>query len=118
MKNLLIASLVLTGGLALAQKPKTAKSEKITGEVVDVTCFANHGAKGEKHATCAQKCLTSGMPAGILSNGILYIATMADHTSPSTKLAPFAGKNVTAAGTKVDKHGTHIFEIDSVEPAK
>lgn len=118
MKNLLIASLLLTGSLALAQKPKAkAGSDKITGEVVDVTCFANHGAKGEKHAACAQKCLSGGMPAGILAGNVLYIATMSDHSSPSAKLAEWAGKTVTAEGTKVDKNGTHIFEIASVAPA-
>ncbi len=118
MKKLLIASLILSGGLVLADKPKAAAKDKITGEVVDVTCFANHGAKGEKHAACAQKCLASGMPAGILADGVLYIATMGDHSAPSTKLAPWAGKMVTAEGSKIEKDGTHIFEIDTVAPAK
>ncbi len=118
MRKLLIASLLLSG-VAFAQGNKKAGAkDKITGEVIDVTCFANHGAKGEKHAACAQKCLSGGMPAGILADGVLYIATMADHSSPSTKLAAFAGKNVTAEGTKVEKDGTHIFEIDTVAPAK
>ena len=60
MKKILIATLMISG-MALADKPagKTAAAgkDKITGEVVDITCYANHGAKGEKHAACAQKCL-------------------------------------------------------------
>ena len=120
MKKLILAGLMISG-LALAQKPagKTAAAgkDKITGEVVDITCYANHGAKGEKHAACAQKCLTGGMPAGIVADGKLWIVTMNDHSSPSTKLAAWAGKNVTAEGTKVEKNGTHIFEIASVAPA-
>ena len=95
-----------------------AGKDKITGEVVDITCYANHGAKGEKHAACAQKCLSGGMPAGIVADGKLWVVTMSDHSSPSTKLAAWAGKNVTAEGTKVEKDGTHIFEIASVAPAK
>ena len=121
MKKLILAGLMISG-MALAQKPagKTAAAgkDKITGEVVDITCYANHGAKGEKHAACAQKCLTGGMPAGIVADGKLWIVTMNDHSSPSTKLAAWAGKNVTAEGTKVEKDGANIFEIDTVAPAK
>ncbi len=123
MKKLLIASLMISG-LALADKPAgkapaaNGKTEKITGEVVDITCYANHGAKGEKHAACAQKCLSAGMPAGIVADGKLYIATMKDHTSPATQLAAWAGKTVTAEGTKIESGGTNIFEIDTVAPAK
>jgi hypothetical protein len=121
MKKLILASLMISG-LAFADKPagKAAAGghDKITGEVVDITCYADHGAKGEKHAACAQKCLAGGMPAGIVADGTLYVVTMKDHTSPSTKLAAWAGKSVTAEGTKMDKDGTHVFEIDTVAPAK
>ena len=121
MKKLLLASLMISG-LAWADKPagKTAggAKDKITGEVVDITCYADHGAKGEKHAACAQKCLSSGLPAGIVADGKLYVVTMKDHTAPSTKLAAWAGKNVTAEGTKSEHEGTNIFEIDTVTPAK
>jgi hypothetical protein len=119
MKKLLIASLMISG-MALADKPagKTAAAkDKITGEVVDITCYASHGAKGEKHAACAQKCLTGGMPAGIVADGKLWIVTMNDHSSPSTKLAAWAGKTVTAEGQKVEKDGANIFEIDTVAPS-
>ena len=125
MKKLLLASLMISS-FALADKPAdkpTGKApapakEKITGEVVDITCYASHGAKGEKHAACAQKCLSGGMPAGIVADGKLYVITMKDHTSPSTKLAAWAGKNVTAEGSKMENGGTNIFEIDTVSPSK
>ena len=118
MKKLVIACLMVSG-LALADKPagKTAAKDKLTGEVVDITCYASHGAKGDKHAACAQKCLSGGMPAGIVADGKLWVVTMKDHTSPSTKLAAWAGKNVTAEGEKLEKDGANIFEIDTVAPA-
>jgi hypothetical protein len=116
MKKLLLASLLLSG-VALADKP-AAPADKLTGEVVDITCYASHAAKGEKHTACAQKCLQSGMPAGIVADGKLWIATMADHTSPSTKLASFAGKTVIIEGHKLSKDGANIIEIDTVAPAK
>ena len=116
MNKLLLAGLLMVAGTALADK--SAKKDKITGEVVDLTCYASHAAKGEKHAACGTKCLQSGLPAGILADGKLYVVTMGDHTSPGTKLAAWCGKNVTAEGTKVEKDGANIFEIDSVAPAK
>jgi hypothetical protein len=119
MKKLVIACLMVSG-LALADKPAgkpAAAKDKLTGEVVDITCYASHAAKGEKHAACAQKCLQGGMPAGIVADGKLWIVTMKDHTSPSTKLAAWAGKSVTAEGEKLEKDGANIFEIDTVAPA-
>lgn len=116
MKKLVLACLMISG-LALADKPAAKAKDKLTGEVVDITCYASHAAKGEKHAACAQKCLTSGMPAGIVADGKLWVVTMADHTSPGAKLAAWAGKNVTAEGAKIEKDGANIFEIDTVAPA-
>lgn len=121
-----IAPLLMIGlcSIAFAKEPtkkpadtKAAAGDKITGEVVDITCFASHEAKGEKHASCAQKCLTAGMPAGILADGVLYVATMKDHSAPTAKLAAWGGKQVTATGSKIERDGTHVFEIDTVEPA-
>jgi hypothetical protein len=130
MRNIVISLLLVSGGAFAddkkAAKPAdakpaatapAAKGDKITGEVVDITCFSNHDAKGDKHAACAAKCISAGMPAGIVSGGKLYVVTMKDHTAPSAKLAAWAGKEVTANGSLVDKDGLHIFEIDTVEPA-
>jgi hypothetical protein len=125
MRNIVISLLLISGGAFADQKAKPEKAapapaaakDKITGEVVDITCFSARDAKGDKHAACASKCLAAGMPAGILAGGKLYVATMADHTAPSAKLAAWAGKEVTAAGKIIDKEGLHIFEIDTVEPA-
>jgi hypothetical protein len=124
MKKLL--AFVLVAGMAAVahagdKKPAAAPakaSDKITGEVVDITCYASHEAKGEKHASCGMKCLNAGMPAGIVSDGKLWVATTADHTAPGTKLASYAGKMVTATGHKIEKDGAMVFEIESVEAAK
>src|SRR5262245_34580152 len=105
MKKLLLAGVMVLSGVALADKPAGKAKDTITGEVVDITCYASHAAKGDKHTACAQKCLQGGMPAGIVAAGKLWIVTMGDHTSPGTKLASFAGKNVTAEGTKLEKDG-------------
>jgi hypothetical protein len=124
MRYVLAAVLVagFAGGVRAdgAKKPAAdapKKADKLTGEVVDITCFAQHEAKGDKHASCAAKCLAAGMPAGIVADGKLYVVTMKDHTAPNAKLAAWAGKEVTAMGARIEMSGAHIFEIDTVEPA-
>jgi hypothetical protein len=108
---------LLVSGIAFADGAKPAAGkDKLTGEVVDITCYASHAGKGEKHAACAQKCMQSGLPAGIVADGKLYTVIMSDHSSPNTKLAAWAGKTVTATGTKIERDGAQIFEIDTVTP--
>jgi hypothetical protein len=120
MKKLLMAGLLIVSGVALADKPagKTAAKDKITGEVVDITCYASHAAKGDKHAACGTKCLQGGLPAGIVADGKLWVVTMGDHTAPGPKLAAWVGKSVTAEGTRIEKDGANIFEVDTVAAAK
>src|SRR5437867_357566 len=49
----------------------------ITGEVVDTGCYIAHSARGEKHVSCATKCINQGMPMGLLtSDGTLYLVTL------------------------------------------
>ena len=53
----------------------------IQGELIDTACFVTGDAKGSDHAECAQKCLASGVPAGILPEGskdsdaVMYLLT-------------------------------------------
>jgi hypothetical protein len=93
------------------------KNGKLTGEVVDITCFIGHEGKGDKHAACAQKCIAKGLPVGLLVGNTLYAVVLSSHDSPNEKLAPFAGKLVTMSGTIVEKSGMHVIDMDAVEPA-
>ena len=43
----------------------SGETKKITGEVVDMACYIDHNATGEKHADCTKKCITSGLPVGL-----------------------------------------------------
>ena len=64
--------LIVLGGTAHAHernKAKKATSDVQLGEVLDVTCFLDHESKGEKHASCAQKCIADSNPVAILSKG-------------------------------------------------
>ena len=64
MKRRLIlkTSAVLVGLAAMLALPamnraadSAAETKSIKGEIVDLMCYLDHGAKGEKHKGCAEK---------------------------------------------------------------
>jgi len=102
----LIASSALAGSLSAAE----SKAETtVKGEVLDLACYADHGASGEKHAKCAGKCISSGLPVGIKGeDGKVYIV-IGDHKPINSELAPYAGKVVTLKGSPVSKDGVNLL---------
>lgn len=85
------------------------KSETITGEVVDLMCYLDHGAKGEKHKGCAEKCIKSGGPVGLLSGDKLYLV-IGDHKPMNDVLAAKAAQTVTLKGKVVERNGMKMIE--------
>src|ERR1044072_4630633 len=64
--------------LAIAQEHEhgddAAASKEVTGEIVDMMCYVDHNAIGEKHGqTCGAKCIRSGGPVGIVRDGKAYL---------------------------------------------
>src|SRR6185436_296285 len=64
--------------LAIAEEHEhggdTATAKEVTGEVVDMMCYVDHNAVGEKHGqSCGAKCVKNGGPAGIVSDGKAYL---------------------------------------------
>ena len=91
-----------------------AATKTVKGEVVDLMCYLDHGAKGEKHQGCAQKCIKSGGPVGLLSGEDLYLV-IGDHKPMNDELAPKAGQTVTLKGKVVEKHGMKMIENAELE---
>src|SRR5437870_2157403 len=63
--------------LAIAQEhehgAEAGASKEVTGEVIDMMCYVDHNAVGEKHGqSCGAKCIRSGGPVGIVSEGKPY----------------------------------------------
>ena len=100
--------------MEMAGAPKT-----ITGEVVDTGCYLGHAARGEKHVSCATKCINQGMPMGLLtSNGTLYLVTLDhDNADPYNNLKGMAGKNATVKGELLTRSGMKAIEASSVQLA-
>ena len=106
--------LVAFTGLA-ADEPATAE-KTMTGEIVDLHCYTTRGEHGEKHAGCANACISRDVPAGFLAgDGTLYLLLNEKSTSVKEKIAGKAGKPVTVRGKIVEKSGVKALQLTSVD---
>ena len=100
--------------LAVAQEHEhgsdTAASKEVTGEVVDMMCYVDHNAVGEKHGqSCGAKCIKNGGPVGIVSDGKAYLV-VGEHKPMNGQLAEYCGKTVTLKGKMADRGGIAMIE--------
>ena len=100
--------------LAIAQEHEhgsdVAASKEVTGEVVDMMCYVDHNAVGEKHGqSCGAKCIKSGGPVGIVSEGKAYLV-VGEHKPMNDQLAEYCGKNVTLKGKLAERGGIAMIE--------
>ncbi|MEP6810002.1 MAG: hypothetical protein ABI992_07145 [Chthoniobacterales bacterium] len=94
---------------------KAGEMTKVTGEVVDMACYVDHGATGEKHADCAKKCITSGLPVGLkAADGKTYLL-IGDHTPMNKDLAEYAAKTITVEGKVVSRDGVNMIENATIQ---
>src|SRR5258708_35631975 len=72
----------------------SGETKKITGEVIDMACYVDHNATGEKHADCAKKCITSGLPVGLKAeNGKTYLL-IGENKRLNRELAEYDAKKI------------------------
>lgn len=100
--------------MALAQEHEhgtdTSASKEVTGEVVDMMCYVDHNAKGEKHGeSCGSKCIKGGGPVGIVENGKAYLV-VGEHKPMNDALADYCGKTVTLKGKLAERGGVAMLE--------
>jgi len=109
MKTLIFGTAALLG---LAVAPFATAADEMstkTGEVVDMACYLDHGASGEAHAACAQKCITNGLPVGLKTADGTYLL-IGDHKPMNKELAALAAKTITVKGKVVTKDGIKMIE--------
>jgi hypothetical protein len=127
-KEIIIMSItrnrIVVRGLALAfaagifsfsSVARAAETKSVTGEVVDLMCYLDHGAKGEKHASCAEKCIKSGGPVGLLTKDDQLYLVIGEHQPMNDTLAPLAAKTVTLTGKVVERNGMKMIENAKLE---
>jgi len=103
-----IVALGLSAGLPLTAVAED-ETTTVKGEILDLACYTDHGAQGEKHAGCAKKCIASGLPVGIKGeDGKVYLV-IGEHKPLNKELAEFAGQVVTLKGKAVSKDGMNVL---------
>ncbi len=109
---------LLAAGAAFTLLPVAARAAEgakgtpttVTGEVLDMACYLDHGAHGEKHADCAKMCMSSGLPVGLKSaDGTVYLL-IGEHKPANEMLAAYAAKTVTLKGKLVTRDGINLLE--------
>jgi hypothetical protein len=86
------------------------ETKKITGEVVDMACYVDHNATGEKHADCAKRCITSGLPVGLKADDGKTYLLIGEHKPLNSELAQYAAKKITVEGKVVSRDGIYMIE--------
>ncbi len=87
-----------------------AASKEVTGEVVDMMCYVDHNAMGEKHGqSCGAKCIRNGGPVGIVSEGKAYLV-VGEHKPINDQLAGYCGKTITVKGEMAERGGMAMIE--------
>jgi len=98
-----------------------AEDTTLTGEPVDMNCYLG-GKAGEGHAACAKGCIEKGNPVGLAVKGAdgktqLYLVLGGGGKAAKDYMAEYAGKQVAATGTVVEKEGMKVITVTKVEPA-
>jgi hypothetical protein len=101
----------------------SGKRERVSGEVVDVSCYLQLGKHGAAHVACATKCATNGQPIGLLTSaGTLYFLFPEEHhprrdgqAEIRTALIPQLGNTVSLMGTATMVHGSRGLFLKSAD---
>ena len=98
-------------GMDHDEKAEAASQETtVKGEVLDMACYLDHGASGEKHAQCAKTCIESGLPVGLKSDsGKIYLLIGA-HKPINKEIAQYAAKTISVKGKVVTRDGINLLE--------
>ena len=88
----------------------SGETKKISGEVIDIACYIDHNATGEKHADCAKKCITSGLPVGIKADDGKTYLLIGEHKPLNSELAQYVAKKITVEGKIASRDGIYMIE--------
>lgn len=104
------AFVVLAPATLQAATPASGSEITVTGEILDMACYLDHGAHGAGHADCARTCINNGLPVGIKSaDGTTYLL-IGEHMPANRELAQYAAKTITVRGKFVERDGIKLIE--------
>ena len=105
-----IASFVAVNPVFAADDKGADSTVTVKGEVVDMGCYLDHGASGEKHAACAKTCISNGLPVGLKGEDGKTYLLIGDHKPLNSVLADYAAKIITVKGKIVTRDGISMIE--------
>jgi hypothetical protein len=117
MKKVVALSVaVAVAGVIVAWNARAADEQvTVKGEVLDMVCYLDHGAHGEKHAQCAATCIESGMPVGIKGEDGKTYLLVGEHKPLNKTLAAYAGKTITVKGKLASRDGINMIENAEIQ---
>src|SRR5579863_987519 len=127
MKSKFVLGLAVVTGLSLFAGERAVAAEEgaskemtapktVQGEVLDMNCYMDHGAKGEKHKDCAAMCVKDGAPMGLLTtDGKVYLL-VENHSKKEAydSLKNMAAEQVKVTGSERSRGGITAVSVDSV----
>src|SRR5260370_34093614 len=88
----------------------SGETKRISGEVIDMACYIDHNATGDKHAACAKKCIISGLPVGLKAEDGKTYLLIGEHKPLNSELAAYAAKKITVEGKVTSRDGVNMIE--------
>jgi hypothetical protein len=108
----------LAGALALAGGMTAWAGDKVTGEVIDMSCYLHHPetSTGGGHRKCAETCAKKGLPMGLLTTDKQVYLLLEDHDNPKAYAAALAkaAQQATVEGDKVSVGGVQAVIVEAV----
>jgi hypothetical protein len=110
------------GAPAAGAKAGPQKPIKLRGEILDLGCFLSHGLRGSMHRDCALKCLSAGVPMGVITaDSVVYLITQVHGRAmnPDSYQIPNAfelckqwpSQTVDLSGFAYERDGVRILEV-------
>lgn len=123
-KLVISAAALVFAGVCSVNAEDAVETKTVTGEILDMSCYMDHGGMGEKHYKCTKSCIKSGAPAGILTKeGQVYFLISGDHgekknVSLFKQIGEWGGDQVTVTGKLTSKGGASALIVSKAELAK
>jgi len=123
MKHIL-TGLTAAAFVAVLAMPAFAKTETVTGQLVDTACYSKDKANtGNEHkgmgATCAQDCAKKGTPVALLtSDGKVYQVTGGLAANNNAKLVPHMSHTMEITGDVTEKDGKMMITANDIKMIK
>ena len=123
----MFAGLTVAAFAVVMTVPVFAKTETVTGQIVDQTCYmkdkanngANHNMSGKESADCAAMCAKKGAPLALLtSDGKVYTLSGGLAADMNAKLIGHISHTVEVTGDVTEKDGKMTIASDSLKMIK